>query len=68
MYLTAEQIADELGVNIQTIRTAFRDGSLPGRKLGHGWKTTRTALDEWLLAGNQTPTAPALPPLEHKDH
>lgn len=47
-YLTAEQIAAELRVDVNTVRRHFRSGGLPGRKVGHGWVTTRAALDSWL--------------------
>lgn len=66
-YLTAEMIAAELGVHIQTVQRYFREGGLPGRKLGKQWTTTRTALDTWVAAGNQPDDGPAaLPPLETK--
>lgn len=48
-YLTAEQIAAELGVHIQTVQRWFRTGSLPGRKITRSWTTTRDAFDRWML-------------------
>ena len=42
-YLTADQIATELGVDVQTVQRLFRDGDLPGRKIGRGWRANRTA-------------------------
>ncbi len=59
-YLTAEQIATELGVSVHTIRRAFRrhqDGhadGLPGRRVGKSWQTTRTAVDSWLTGEGAT--------------
>lgn len=50
--ITAEWIAEHLGVSIHTIRRHFRTGSLPGRKVGKSWTTTREALDRWLTSGN----------------
>lgn len=50
--LTAEQIAEHLSVSIHTVRRHFRTGSLPGRKVGKSWTTTRAALDAWLVGGN----------------
>lgn len=69
-YLDAEQIAAELGVHLQTVQRYFRDGSLPGRKVGHRWRTTRSALDAW-LAGSPPPSptsieTPTHPTLETK--
>lgn len=64
-YLTAEQIADELGVHISTVRRHFRNG-LPGRKVGHHWTTTRAAFDAWLLRQPEQPAASRPAPLETK--
>jgi excisionase family DNA binding protein len=50
-YLTAEQIAAELGLHVQTVQRYFREGLIPGRKLGKSWRTTRAAFDTWLTAG-----------------
>lgn len=50
-YLTAQQIADELGVHVQTVQSYFRDGAIPGRKIGKSWRTTRSAFDSWLTGG-----------------
>jgi excisionase family DNA binding protein len=47
-YLSAEQIAAELGVHVQTAQRYFREQGLPGRKVGRSWTTTRAALDQWL--------------------
>lgn len=47
-YINAEQIADELGVHVQTVQRYFREQGLPGRKIGKSWTTTRAALDGWL--------------------
>lgn len=57
-YITAEQIAAELGVHPQTAQRYFREGGLPGRKIGKSWTTTRAAFTEWLTG----PSRPA--PLE----
>ena len=57
-YLTADQIATELGVDVQTVQRLFRDGDLPGRKIGRGWRANRTDLDAWIRAGNQTQPGP----------
>lgn len=71
-YLTAAQIAAELGVHEQTAQRYFREEGLPGRKIGHSWRTTRDAFDRWLTGA---PPADADPtaletspvPLEHKE-
>jgi len=50
-YLDAETIAAELGVHIQTVQRYFREGLIPGRKIGKQWRTTRAAFDAWLTGG-----------------
>lgn len=70
-YVTAEQIAAELGVHPQTAQRYFREEGLPGRKIGKSWTTTRAAFTEWLTGGGGKAapleqSASALPPLEIK--
>lgn len=70
-YLTADDIAAELGVHIQTAQKYFREDGLPGRKIGKQWRTTRAAFDQWLTATPPPPTAlegTTTPPLEIKEH
>ena len=48
--VTARQIAEEAGVDIETARRWFRSGALPGRRVGTPggraeWTTTRAAWD-----------------------
>lgn len=50
-YLTADDIAAELGIHVQTVQRYFREGLIPGRKLGKQWRTTRAAFDAWLTGG-----------------
>ena len=70
-YLTAEMIAAELGVHLQTVQRYFREQGLPGRKVGRSWTTTRAALDAW-LTNPETPSPVGPEPtgggleLEHK--
>lgn len=73
-YVDADRIADELGVHLQTAQRYFRDGGLPGRKLGKRWVTTRAAFNAWLTGTDGAIPQPAdltddtaLPPLETKD-
>jgi excisionase family DNA binding protein len=56
-YLTAEQIAAELGVHPATVRRYFREGEdrIPGRRFGKSWMTTRAAFDAWLLRQRRHP-------------
>jgi excisionase family DNA binding protein len=49
--LTAEQLAELLQVDEQTVRDLARRGELPGRKLGREWRFSRAAVLEWLACG-----------------
>lgn len=53
-YVSSAQIAAELGVHEQTVQRYFREGGLPGRKIGHSWRTTRAAFDAWLTTAPPT--------------
>lgn len=66
-YLTAEQVATELGVHIQTAQRYFRDHGLPGRKIGHSWMTTREALNTWLIGLPPEPPDPGYGPANNTD-
>ena len=56
-YVNADHIATTLGVHPQTAQRYFREGGLPGRKIGHNWWTTRDAFDRWLTGTNPTPVS-----------
>lgn len=55
-YVTAQQIALELGVHLQTAQRYFSEQGLPGRKIGKKWTTTRAAFDQWLTSGPRPTT------------
>jgi len=46
--LTAQKVADYLGLHLVTVRDMLRTGKLPGRKVGREWRTLRSELDAWL--------------------
>lgn len=49
MTVSDEQIATELGVDVDTVAGYFTTGSLRGRLIGGHWRTTRGEVDRWLL-------------------
>lgn len=63
---TAGEIAVSLGVSVYTIQRAFRDGRLPGRRLGRNVLFTGDALKGFLegrpAPRRSEPTAPGKPP------
>ncbi len=52
--LTAEELAEYLGVHYRTVLHLAREGSLPGRRVGNSWRFHKQAIDEW-LAGQTEP-------------
>ena len=57
--LSAQEVADAVGVPIETVWSAAKNGSLYGRKLGREWRFTVPAVREWIgLTGERTPSAP----------
>jgi excisionase family DNA binding protein len=52
--LTTAQLAGLLHVDEAAVRTLARRGDIPGRKIGKDWRFLRTAVLEWLAAG-ETP-------------
>ena len=42
--LTASQVADLLQVHLRTVYKLVRQGSIPGRKFGGGWRFSKTAI------------------------
>ena len=46
--LTAQEVADYLGLHLVTVRDMLRTGKLPGRKVGREWRTLRSELEAWL--------------------
>jgi len=48
MYLTAEQIADRLQLNKETVLRWLRAGELEGLKAGKQWRVKQDKLDSFL--------------------
>ncbi len=49
--MTAREAAQALRVDVKTVQEAIRDGGLPARLVGKGWRISPRALDEWLASG-----------------
>lgn len=45
-FMNTEELADWLGVPGYTVAREAREGRLPGRKVGRGWRFSRTAILE----------------------
>ncbi len=48
MFLTAEEVADMLRVNVQTVHRLIRDGKLKAFKFGHQWRIPAEAINEMI--------------------
>ena len=55
--LTAEQVAEHLGVAYGTVLRAIKSGDLRARKIGKGYRITEAAVTEY-ISGDQPATAP----------
>lgn len=57
--MSAEQVAQRLGVAAGTIREWCRTGELPARQLaGRVWRVDPADLEQWLERQRPAPTAP----------
>jgi excisionase family DNA binding protein len=50
--LTPEESAKYLKMHVDSVRRLLRNGKLPGKKVGGGWRIPKSALDE-MLRGDQ---------------
>ena len=46
--LSVQQVAEELGIDPETVRIHCRRGSLPALKAAKVWRIERETLDDWL--------------------
>lgn len=46
--MSAQEVADFLGVHLQTVYQFARDGDIPNRRIGRRFIFTRESLAEWL--------------------
>jgi len=52
--LNLEQAMEFLGVSEKTLIKLLREEHIPARKIGREWRFSRTALIQWLAAGDST--------------
>ena len=51
-FLTAEEIAEYLKVDIMTIYRLAKSGKIPASKVGHLWRFSKAEIDEWFKNGH----------------
>jgi len=51
-FLTAEELANYLKVDIMTIYRLSKEGRIPAAKIGHLWRFKKTEIDEWFKNGH----------------
>ncbi len=49
-YLTANEVAERLKLNVETIYGLMKSGQLPAIKIGGRWRMEASALREWFRA------------------
>jgi excisionase family DNA binding protein len=55
-FLDTRELADWLGVPEYTVTREAREGRLPARKVGRGWRFSRTAILEHFRGSDATPS------------
>jgi excisionase family DNA binding protein len=55
--LTAEEVAELLQVDVQSVLELSDSGQLPGRKLGEDWRFAKAAVLRWLAGEDPRPAA-----------
>ena len=51
-FLTAEEIAEYLKVDIMTIYRLAKEGKIPASKVGHQWRFNKKEVDVWFKNGH----------------
>ena len=51
-FLTAEEVAEYLKVDIMTVYRLSKEGRIPASKIGHLWRFKKTEIDEWFENGH----------------
>lgn len=51
-FLTADEVAKYLKVDIMTIYRLSKVGRIPAAKIGHLWRFKKTEIDEWFKNGH----------------
>ena len=49
--MTAEEAAKSLRVDVKTVQDAIKEGGLPARLVGKGWRISPKALEDWIASG-----------------
>jgi len=55
--LTPKEVAERLGVSLETVGSYLRAGKLPGQKVGALWRTRERDLNEYIAAGSEAAAA-----------
>ncbi|WP_410908004.1 helix-turn-helix domain-containing protein, partial [Priestia sp. SIMBA_032] len=53
-YLSADEVADELGLHVRTVRTYIRDGRLRAARVGKQYRITRADLAAFAAGAGNT--------------
>ena len=66
-YLSADEVADELGLHVRTVRAYIRDGRLRAARVGKQYRITRADLAAFAAGAGNTNPAPVAAPLPEAD-
>lgn len=59
-YLTAAQVAYQIGEDVDNVRRRLARGQIAGRKLGNRWRVTQAAVDAFMAPNNKPAPTPRL--------
>lgn len=49
--MTAEEVAEFLRVDVEHVQRMARKRKIPAKKVGHCWRFSRSAIEEWFNSG-----------------
>lgn len=55
-YLTAEEAAQIIRMDVDYVRRQCKAGAIRAKKLGSEWRITHAALEQFMVAGEAPPT------------
>lgn len=50
-FVSPQTLADELGLNVTTVRKALHRGEIPSVRIGHVFRISRDVIESWKAGG-----------------
>lgn len=52
-FVSPQTVADELGLNVTTVRKALHRGEIPSVRIGHVFRISRDVIESWKARGQK---------------